>query len=516
MSTQKPFSRRQFLQGLGHAAFSIPFLASLAPIETALALAQNSPRRFLALHTMHGYPPSHYFPNYTADTKFGEDLYYRDLRTVTGPINPWLGAKVDPYKSKINLYHGLDITNGSLISSPVFHDSSHALCANFPITYGDANGRDPVQTPGSQFASIDCIMAKSRNFYPTSPRIEALRAAEEFAGYLPSWERTASGGLLKSNYDRNPKTLFNKVFANQIMNPAVADRFQQNKVTFGDLVLEDYQKKMNSRRISAEDKVLLSNFVDHVQETQSRIKSTQPQSPLTCSAPPMRNVTYFQDGGGNQVVTLGDRTNYMRNMMDVIVAAFACDASRIGAYAFGEWNGITDHTPSVNDGPTWVKNMQMNVDGFTYLLQRMESFTDADGKTLLDNSLVYWTSEISESQSHFVWSMPAVTAGSAGGKIKTGYYLDYRQRPFRSIGDGILSPGLPYNRLLISFMAALGLEPGEYTKYGDGKGFGRFYDVDQLVHKWTINMSGATETIRNPWLKYSAVRNQPLPFLIAA
>lgn len=513
---KKQVSRRQFLRGMGQAAFSMPFLASLAPWESAQAQALNSPKRFMVLHTQYGYPPSHYFPSYAATTRFNDDLLYRDLRTVAGPINPWLGTKVDPYKAKMNLFHGLDITTGSLVSPFIFHDSTHALCANFPAVYGDANGRVAVQSPNNQFASIDYIMAKSRNFYATPPRIEALRAAEQFAGGLPSWERTSSGGLSQSHYERNPQTLFNRVFATQIANPVVANQFQQNKITFGDLVLDDYRSKLSSRRISSEDRVLLSNFVDHVQETQRRIRAAVGQAPLTCTAPRLRSVAYQQDGGGNQVVVLGDRENYTRNMIDVIVAAFACDATRIGAYAFGHWNAITDHTPSVNDGPTWVQNMQNNVDTFIFLLQRMESFNDADGRSLLDNSLVYWTSEIGESQSHFIWSMPAVTAGSAGGRLRTGFYFDYRQRPLRNIENGILSYGIPYNRLLISFMAALGLQPDEYNRFGDGNGFGRVHAVDEPVHRWTIDMSGATETIRNPWLKFLPVRNQPLPYLLAS
>lgn len=506
-------SRRTFLKGLGGSMFAVPFLQSLSPLQV-LAQTPTPAQRFLAITHLYGYCPTHYFPGYAADVKVSDDLYYKDLRTVTGPINPWLGTKLDAFKAKINLYEGLDITTGSL-SYGTGHESTHAYCASYPSVYGDANGKKPVYLEGSNFASMDFILAKSRNFYPHLPKIEALRGGEQFASSIPFFERTGSGSLLGINVDRDPKILFNKAFSGSITDPTTKDQFEKNLITFGDLVLDDYKAKMASRKISSEDKNLLSNFVDYIQETQARLKASDSLPPVSCTAPSLRNITYTQDGGGNRIVAPTQHMDFMKNMVDVIVAAFACDATRIGSLLFGSWNGIGDHTDSINVGTNFVKNMQFNVDVFLYLLQRMDSFTEANGKTMLDNSLVFWTSEVSESQAHMTWSMPAVSAGSIGGKIKTGYYLDYRQKPIRTNAYNIPSPGRPYNQLLISFMSAFGLQPAEYNKYGDGGGFGRFDDVDHLVHRWVKNgSSGAYEDIRNPWLKYASVRNQPLPFLM--
>ena len=49
----------------------------------------------------------------------------------------------------------------------------------------------------------------------------------------------------------------------------------------------------------------------------------------------------------------------------------------------------------------------------------------ASGGTLLDHSLVAWGQE-SGNVTHFAFSMPVITAGAAGGAIKTGSYCDYR------------------------------------------------------------------------------------------
>ena len=45
------------------------------------------------------------------------------------------------------------------------------------------------------------------------------------------------------------------------------------------------------------------------------------------------------------------------------------------------------------------------------------------GTTYLDNSLVYWGNELGFN--HIGYSVPCLLAGSAGGFIKPGRYLDY-------------------------------------------------------------------------------------------
>ena len=56
-------------------------------------------------------------------------------------------------------------------------------------------------------------------------------------------------------------------------------------------------------------------------------------------------------------------------------------------------------------------------------------------KTLLDNSLVYWGNELGFN--HIGYSVPCILAGSAGGYLKTGRYLDY----IGAWGAAIISAG---------------------------------------------------------------------------
>ena len=61
------------------------------------------------------------------------------------------------------------------------------------------------------------------------------------------------------------------------------------------------------------------------------------------------------------------------------------------------------------------------------LLDRLDdpNFVEADGGTLLDQSLVLFTSEFRNASGHYAYNLPLMLAGSAGGYFETGRFLDY-------------------------------------------------------------------------------------------
>ena len=113
------------------------------------------------------------------------------------------------------------------------------------------------------------------------------------------------------------------------------------------------------------------------------------------------------------------------------------------------------------------------------LLDRLDEVTESDGQSLLHHSLVLWGNELSFN--HLNYSVPTVMWGSAGGRVQAGRYLDYVDwdRPVRfSQHDGAVIEGVQYNRLLVSAMQAMGLQPEEY-EIASGRGFGETHHVDK-------------------------------------
>jgi hypothetical protein len=120
-------------------------------------------------------------------------------------------------------------------------------------------------------------------------------------------------------------------------------------------------------------------------------------------------------------------------------------------------------------------------------IKGMSDVTEANGKTMLDNSLVLWGNELARATHHCV-NMPVVLFGSAGGSIATNRYLDYSQRNTAQ-GTSVNMPasfkiwrGIPYNRLLVSILNAFGIPESEYER-NTYKGYGAHTSLNASTNK---------------------------------
>src|SRR4030095_2876842 len=62
---------------------------------------------------------------------------------------------------------------------------------------------------------------------------------------------------------------------------------------------------------------------------------------------------------------------------------------------------------------------------FAYMLGKLKAIDEGNGKSLLDNMLFFWTNELGEGGKHTYVNVPMVLAGSCGGQLPTGRYLDF-------------------------------------------------------------------------------------------
>lgn len=87
----------------------------------------------------------------------------------------------------------------------------------------------------------------------------------------------------------------------------------------------------------------------------------------------------------------------------------------------------TGHGGSQN-GMDWagVYNMirRFHFDLIARLASKLESIPEGDG-TMLDNTVIVYISDGAEGHHSRCWEWPAVVLGNAGGKLKTGRYIDY-------------------------------------------------------------------------------------------
>ena len=481
MTTPK-MNRRRFIQGMGGLTLALPFLPSLFPRQ-ANGADLGIPKRFVAVANFDGYYESMYYPKVDADKMFAPDVYYKALSEI--PVTSELFSTIlDPFKSKMNIYRGLDIPGS------YGHSAANMLCGCAREIFGDNNPIDPVGTG----QSIDVVLGKAKSFYPTLPKYLALRGQEPSYNYSVSFDKDAANKTVRIPYMTTAESMFQQTFGSLITDPKTQDDFRNKKVKLGDLLLADFNRIKNGRRIGAEDKVTLSNFVDRLHDLNTRLNIPD----ITCSSPQLRKISspYWD------LMTETDRENIFNNYMDVMVTAMACDLTRVSVLSmriFGHDHGLS-HASTTDRGNQlqYIANTQKILKVVSGFASRMNSVIEADGKSMLDHSILFWGNEDSNGGPHSCISMPAMTIGSAGGNIKTGYYVDYRQRPFYREPNG-QNLGRSYTQLLVTIMKALGLQPNEYLQYGDGGGFGSFNRDAAYSNKL--------------YYPYEKFRNDPLPFI---
>jgi hypothetical protein len=161
-------------------------------------------------------------------------------------------------------------------------------------------------------------------------------------------------------------------------------------------------------------------------------------------------------------------------MLDLTAYAFQCDLTRVVSfmlhnagsdYTYGFLNVSDGHHTLSHHGGNAQKLAELTridtweVEQLVYLLQKLKAIQEPDG-SVLDNSLVFFSSEIEDGDSHSHFNMPIVVAGRGGGAFNPGRHVRYSGSP--SVAN-----------LFVSMLNALGAPA---SQFGDSTG-----PLDQLA-----------------------------------
>jgi hypothetical protein len=486
-------SRRQFLVGTGGTLMAIPFLESLLP-NRAAAQAYSPQPRFVAFATGHGGAwERNMYPAQAALTETKQ--HYSDHVVRRGNLVPKVDggkASLSPILSapsslftpalaaKMNVIAGLDI--------PFYinhHTGGHL--GNFARCDTETSDSSFVSKVGGYTPTIDQVMAWSKSFYKDLGA-NRLRSMHIGGGKGLSWDHSnaqaRSGNIQAVPSAASSRALFEQIFVQQAAATPVAMR-----TPVVDRVRESYERLRNgnfgdARRLSAEDKRRLDDHLTRISELDRRTKAVASASCGSVQAP-SASVT---DDLYRRYTNLESSTQFHKVFNDVVVAAFMCGTSRIAiinadlqwsSYA-GDWHQDVAHQANQADGNKQnivTQSYQVFFErAFLDLISKLD-VEEANGKTYLDNTLVQWTQE-SGLETHDGRTLPVVTAGSAAGFLKTGSFIDYRNREFQMPQGwtmppqyGLIRPGLLYNQYLGTVLQAMGVPPSEYERNGL-KGYG--------------------------------------------
>jgi hypothetical protein len=512
-------SRRIFLRGAAGAALALPLLESLLP-RGLRAQASVAPKRLIVMKSFSTQLIRKWYPSFTGNGYALKDSKYSDSKAdgttlltqklVSGQPYTWaslrdfqsdsgisaiLGPKLNPYLDKLTLIRGLDFL-------PQVNHNYGGLLGNFSsCTVATACPADDLP----DVPTIDQVLAYSSKFYPTAPAQRYLHITQGVVDSMSYSDGGQSGGSVQQLKARtNPLDVWNDLFAG-VVAPGMSMQPAPNKDgLLIDKVLGQYKALRGNRHLSGEDKMKVDQYVNLIAELQAKL-SVQPMLSCTRPAEP-------QSLANNNGTDPGDIKAKWDLFLDLVTAALMCDRTRIVTIGVhkalgpgpdpndatlvghfhsedasgGTWHGLA-HDFGNDNSRRMLQGINSWIAGelFAKLLEKL-SVPEAGGASLLDNSLVYWGNELGFN--HIGYSVPALLAGSAGGYIKTGRYLDYidwDSRAYFSQEDGNVIQGIPHNRLLVTVLQAMGLAPADYERSGQ-PGYGSTSTAGKSADAWAV------------------------------
>jgi hypothetical protein len=199
-------------------------------------------------------------------------------------------------------------------------------------------------------------------------------------------------------------------------------------------------------RLGAADRARLDQHLTKLRELEQGL-ATMPPGGLACPGTPARVDT----GDYNPRAGFMDFTSEVgmttdaaipkvgRFMMDMLVMALACDLTAVASLQWSDteakytfpWLGLEQHHHFYQHDGGYRPDECARIGAWyseqhAYLLQQLAG-VDMGGHSLLDESVVFFGSELQEPPSHIKTSMPFLLAGGGGG-LRGGRWLKFDHR----------------------------------------------------------------------------------------
>jgi len=413
-------ARRDFLKTLGVSAAALPFLANLP----SLAFANQAKRkqRLVIMFSPNGITPKTFWPTeYGADFAFAESL-----------------KPLEPFKKQTLLLNG--------VSDRIQGDGDNhmrgigCLLTGTELFPGNIQGGSHTPAGWAKGHSID---QEIKSFLQKDAATRTRFGSLEFGVMVPkqadTWTRMVYAGANKpiTPID-DPYAMLNKLYG----------RTKDREVLAS--VMDDLNADLRKVRdaVSVEDRRLLDEHATFAREMEVELKAAKTDT-LSHAVPHL-------DPGVKQE---NDRIPQISKMqIDLMVNAFAADMNRVATLQYTnsvgqakmKWLGIDEnhhelsHEPDSND-KAQDKLTRINkwfAEQLAYLAQRLrETPEPGGGGSLLDNTLIVWTNELGQGNSHTMDNVPFVLVGNG---------LDF------TMGRAVKHKRLAHNRLLMALAHGFG------------------------------------------------------------
>jgi len=435
--SKKHLPRRTFLRNLG-VGVGLPLLDAMIPAATALAqTAASAPPRMGFIYFPHGAVMS----NWTPDQQ-GRDF---ELKSILQPLAP--------FKNALTIVSGLE---NKRANGPV-----HAIT---PGTWLHGNSPRVSHDPYGG-TTIDQIAAQHIGQDTPLPSIEVATELTGGSGQCDRDYGCSYGATISFRtpstplpMENNPRKLFQTLFGvgdSAEERAAIAD---QTKSVL-DLIME--QTHALNNQLGAADRVILSDYLESVREIERRIQKSADHDLSNVELPdaPLGIPAEFDE--------------HINLQFDLITLAWQADMTRIASMMMAAevstktYNhiGISDafhplshHQNDPAKIARLVRVQEYHSRVFARFVQNLADTSAGDG-SLLDNSIILYGSNMSNSNAHDHFPLPSAIVGTGGGRIRGGQHLVYPDYT-------------PVSNLMLTLMDRIGVE---LDSLGDSTG--RFAEV---------------------------------------
>lgn len=407
---------------------SLPFLECMVPAGARAAQAAKPPVRLVWLYAGSGmfmptYKPSQTGRNWSKSTTLPTDTGFNNK--VTDELKPLYTLEpLIPFKDDVSILSGLFHAGAFKRNSVVVRHGQDPAC--------HLTGVDLGRIPGVAVrngVSIDQVAARHLGDKTPIPSLSVTCERNLTISY------TDTGAPIPA--ETNPFEIFQTLFSG----PTAADkamaktRYLQKKSMLDDVLSET--KKLHDT-LGASDKERFDEYITQLREIERRSANAlkwsdvpRPKIPDGVKAPSIQAT----DAAITEKVPL---------LLDLVVLALQTDQTRVATGFLGymgdvyrkigykdAYHGYTH----ANNEPTGQKAMaaidQARIGYVAYLMTKMKAVKEADGSTLLDNSLVHFGGGMGTW--HESTDLPNIIAGHGGGKFKLGEHLVFKQEPLANL-----------------------------------------------------------------------------------
>jgi hypothetical protein len=405
---KKHIHRRTFIRGMG-VTLALPLLDAMIPARTLFAqTAAKGTSRIGFVYIPHGAIMDKWTPA-------AEGAGF-EFTPILKPL--------EPFRDRLNVISGL---GHKAADTTAVHSLS-------PTTW--LSGVRPKATQGvDAYAGVtaDQVAAQAIGQDTVLPSMEL--ATEDHSGLIGSCDRDY--GCIYMNtlswrtpttpmpMEINPRKVFERMFGQGGSAAERVARIQEDRS-----ILDAITKEASSLQVKLgpSDRQTMNQYLENIREIERRIEraeKSQGDDSLVLPSRPAGVPFDFEE--------------HVRLMYDLMVVAYQADITRVITFMVSrEVSNRTYPQVNVSDGHHAISHHQnraekmeknvriqtFNVNMFREFVDKLKNTSDGDG-SLLDNIVLLYGSNMSNSNAHDHFPLPNLVVGAAAGRLKGGRHLRY-------------------------------------------------------------------------------------------